>query len=193
MLRIKTIDFPDGPTPEQHGVMETPLAVRDRWAIRPAVLADAEAIAAIWNREVLQTAATTDTEPRTPEAQRGWLAGHGPRHPVIVAVEGPEVVAFGALSPYRTKPSYAATVEDSIYVKDGWRGKGLGGLVLDTLLRLAGAHGHRSVVARITAGNEASLLLHERHGFVRVGHERQVAFKHGSWLDVLTLQRLLGE
>jgi phosphinothricin acetyltransferase len=159
--------------------------------IRPAALSDSEAIAAIWNREVLQTAATTDTEPRTVEAQRAWLAAHGSGHPVIVAVHGDEVVAFGALSPYRTKPAYARTVENSVYVKDGWRGKGVGGLVLDRLLALAREHGHHSVIARITAGNEASLVLHERRGFVRIGRERQVAFKHGIWLDVLTLQRIL--
>ncbi|HEU5193319.1 MAG TPA: GNAT family N-acetyltransferase [Methylomirabilota bacterium] len=160
--------------------------------IRPAAPSDSEAIAAIWNREVLDTAATTDTEPRSVEAQRAWLAAHGPAHPVIVAVEADEVVAFGALSPYRAKASYARTVENSVYVKDGWRGKGLGGLVLERLLALAAEHGHRSVIARITAVNEASLALHERHGFVRVGHEREVAFKHGVWHDVITLQRMLG-
>jgi len=159
--------------------------------IRPATPGDSEAIAAIWNREVLETAATTDTEPRSVEAQRAWLAAHGPAHPVIVAVEGDEVVAFGALSPYRAKPSYARTVENSVYVKDGWRGKGLGGLVLDRLLALAAEHGHRSVIARVTAVNEGSLALHERRGFVRVGHEREVAVKHGVWHDVITLQRML--
>jgi phosphinothricin acetyltransferase len=83
-------------------------------------------------------------------------------------------------------------VEDSVYVRSGWQGKGLGGLVLDRLIALAGEHGHRSIIARITAVNEASLALHERRGFVRVGHERQVAFKHGIWHDVLTLQFIMG-
>lgn len=159
--------------------------------IRAAGPSDSQAIAAIWNREVLETTATSDTEPRTVQAQRAWLAAHGPRHPVIVDVDGDEVVAFGALSPYRAKPSYARTVENSVYVKDGWRGKGLGGAILDRLLALAREHGHHSVIARITGVNEASLALHERHGFVRVGHERQVALKHGIWLDVMTLQRVL--
>jgi L-amino acid N-acyltransferase len=159
--------------------------------IRPARPADCEAIAAIWNHEVLHTTATTDSEPRSLEAQRAWMGAHGPRHPVIVAVDGGEVIAFGALSPYRPKPAYAWTVENSVYVKDGWRGKGLGGGVLDRLLALAQEHGHRSVIARITASNEASLALHARLGFARVGHERQVARKHGIWLDVVTLQRIL--
>jgi phosphinothricin acetyltransferase len=82
-------------------------------------------------------------------------------------------------------------VENSVYVKDGWRGKGLGGLVLDHLLGLAGDLGYRTVIARITAGNEASLRLHERRGFVPVGREVRVAFKLGMWLDVVTLQRIL--
>ena len=63
--------------------------------------------------------------------------------------------------------------------------------MLDHLLAQAGELGYRSVIARITAGNEASLLLHERRGFVRVGLEIRVAFKLGMWVDVVTLQRIL--
>ncbi|HUK64967.1 MAG TPA: GNAT family N-acetyltransferase [Dongiaceae bacterium] len=159
--------------------------------IRAATPRDNAAIAAIWNRAVLETTATTDTEPRSAAVQRAWLARHTDDYPAIVAVEGGEVVAFGGLAPYRPKPSYAQTVENSVYVRDGWRGKGLGGLVLDRLVALATARGHRSVIARITGSNDASLALHERHGFVRVGLERQVAYKHGIWLDVVTLQRIL--
>jgi phosphinothricin acetyltransferase len=159
--------------------------------IRAAHPADNAQIAAIWNLEAIGTAATTDTEPRSPEAQRAWLEAHTEDYPALVAVVGDEVTAFGALAPYRPKPSYARTVEDSVYVKHGWRGKGLGGLILDELVVLARGRGHHSVIARITAENEASLRLHERHGFVRVGHEREAAFKLGRWLDVLTLQRRL--
>lgn len=159
--------------------------------IRPATEADNARIAAIWNLEAIGTVATTDTEPRSAAAQRAWLAAHTPAYPALVAAVGDEVVAFGGLAPYRAKPSYARTVEDSVYVKDGWRGKGLGGLLLDALVERARCCGHHSVLARVTAENEASLRLHERHGFARVGCEREAAFKLGRWLDVLTLQRLL--
>ncbi len=159
--------------------------------IRPAHDTDAAAIAAIWNVEALGTLATTETEPRDLDAQRAWLAVHGDSYPALVAAVDDEIVAFGALAPYRAKPSYARTVEDSVYVKAGWRGKGLGGLVLDALMERARGRGHHSVIARVIADNEASRRLHERHGFTCVGHERQVAFKLGRWLDVLTLQRLL--
>jgi phosphinothricin acetyltransferase len=159
--------------------------------IRAAREADNAQIASIWNLEAIGTAATTDTEPRSPDAQRAWLAAHTADYPALVAAVADEVVAFGGLAPYRAKPSYAHTVEDSVYVKDGWRGKGLGGLVLDALVEHARGRGHRSMIARVTVDNGASRRLHERHGFVRVGHERGVAFKLGRWLDVLTLQRLL--
>jgi L-amino acid N-acyltransferase YncA len=159
--------------------------------IRPARAADDAQIAAIWNREAIGTAATTDTRPRDADAQRAWLAAHTDDYPALVAAVGDEVVAFGGLAPYCGKPSYTRTAEDSVYVKDGWRGKGLGGLILDALVECARARGHHSMIARVTAENGPSLRLHERHGFVRVGHEREVAFKLGRWLDVLTLQRLL--
>ena len=159
--------------------------------IRPAYEADNAQIAAIWNLEAVGTTATTDTEPRSADAQRAWLAAHDAAYPALVAAVGEEVVAFGALAPYRPKPSYARTAEDSVYVKDGWRGKGLGGLILEALVQRARCCGHHSMIARVIADNEASLRLHERHGFARVGHERQVAFKLGRWLDVITLQRLL--
>ena len=159
--------------------------------VRVACAADNRQIAAIWNHEALATAATTDTEPRTAHAQRAWLRAHDEEYPVVVAVEDDEVLAFGALAPYRPKPSYRRTVEDSVYVKDGYRGKGLGSLVLERLVARARARGHHSMVARITGVNEPSLRLHERHGFVRAGVEREAAYKLGAWLDVVTLQLML--
>ena len=98
------------------------------------------------------------------------------------------MLAFGALSPYRPKPAFAWTVEDSVYVERGQRGAGLGSLILAELIRRARAHGHRSVLARITSGNRASIRLHTRHGFRLVGVEQQVAIRRGAWLDVTIMQ-----
>ena len=119
------------------------------------------------------------------------LAAHGEDYPVVVAAIGDDAIAFGSLAPYRAKPSYRFTVEDSVYVKESHRGSGVGSLVLGELLAHARGRGHHSVIARITSDNAPSLSLHRRHGFQRAGYERQVAFKLGRWLDVVTLQRLL--
>ena len=159
--------------------------------VRDAVEADNGAIAAIWNHEVATGTATTDTAPRDADAQRAWLAAHGGPHPVVVAVAAGGVVGYGSRSPYRPKPAFAHTVEDSVYVDRRHRGHGVGAAVLARLLALAAEHGHRSVLARVTAGNAASLALHERHGFGVIGVEHEVAFKHGQWLDVVVMQRML--
>ncbi len=104
---------------------------------------------------------------------------------------GEEVVAYGSLSPYRPKPAFARTVEDSVYVTRGRRGAGLGTLILAELVQRAEALGHHSILARITAKNVASLRLHERHGFHPVGVERESAFKLGRWHDITIMQRRL--
>ena len=169
-----------------------------RIALRAAREADLPQIAAIWNHEVLSSDSTTDTEPRDPAAQCEWFAWHTERYPVVVATvatSGPEhdgeVVAYGSLSPYRRKPAFARTVEDSVYVACAYRGAGLGGLILAELVQRARALEHHSIVARITARNAPSLRLHARHGFREIGVERESAYKLGRWHDVAIMQRRL--
>lgn len=161
--------------------------------VRDARPEDNDQIAAIWNHEVLWTDATTDIEPRDTRAQREWLERHTGAYPALVAAAGGEVLAYGSLSPYRPKPAFARTVEDSVYVKRGHRGAGLGTLVLAELVRRARGLGCHSMLARITSGNPASIRLHERHGFSVAGVEREVAFKLGRWHDVMVLQLPLGK
>ncbi len=103
----------------------------------------------------------------------------------------PAVVGFGALSPFRERHGYATTVEDSVYVDGAHRGHGVGRLLLEELVRLAGRHGFHAVIARIVGRNEASIALHRACGFDLVGTEREVGRKHGRWLDVAEMERLL--
>ena len=171
----------------------TPLATVDQRAVvlRRATEADTTAIAAIWNDAVSHGDATTELEPRTPAAQREWLACHGETHPVIVAESRDEVVAWGALSPYRPRPAFAASVEDSVYVKAGHRGRGLGALILGELVALARRADHHTIVARIRSTNAASLALHARFGFEVAGVEREIARIAGRWVDVVVMQVVL--
>ena len=103
---------------------------------------------------------TFDLVPRSLEDQQAWLAAHAGAHPAIAAVEGDELVGFGSLSPYRDRPAYSTTVEDSVYVHRDRRGGGVGRLLLDELLALATTHGFHSVIGRIVGGHEASIALH---------------------------------
>src|SRR6266571_8653493 len=161
--------------------MPSDLLVGRAVTVRDAAEADLDAITAIWNHEVLWTDATTDTEPRNARTQREWFERHPASYPIVVAARGDQVLAFGALSPYRPKPAFARTVEDSVYVTRGQRGAGLGSLILAELIRRAGVLGHHSILARITATNVPSLRLHARHRFHRVGVEHQSAFKLDRW------------
>jgi phosphinothricin acetyltransferase len=159
--------------------------------VRLATLDDAEAIREIYNREVTGSTVTFDLVPRTLADQRAWLAAHAGAHPAIVAVDGGDVTGFGSLTAYRDRPAYSTTVEDSVYVHQDHRGKGIGKLVLDELMRLATVHGFHAVMARIVGGHEASIALHRACGFELVGVEREVGRKFGKWLDVALMQRLL--
>jgi phosphinothricin acetyltransferase len=164
--------------------------------IRLAEAVDAEAIRAIYNAEVTSSVVTFDIVPWTLADQLAWLEHHRGAHPALVAVDeapaaaGP-VLGFGSLSPYRPRPAYATTVEDSVYVGADARGRGVGRAILTELVRLAADHGFHTVIARTEGGNEPSIALHKACGFEVVGIEREVGRKHGQWLDVIELQLLL--
>lgn len=160
--------------------------------VRLATLADVEGIRAIYNREVIEGTATFDLRPRSPEAQADWLTRRDGAHAVVVAVDGPMVLGFGSLSPYRDRPAYRTTVEDSVYVDPTHQGRGVGRAVLEALVDVATQHGFHTVIGRISGGNEASVGLHHRCGFETVGTEREVGRKFGRWLDVVVVQRVLG-
>jgi L-amino acid N-acyltransferase len=161
-------------------------------AIRLAELGDAEAMRTIYNLEVEDSTVTFDLVPRTLDDQIEWIAEHSGGHPAVVAVDGPgDVVGFGSLSPYRDRPAYRPTVEDSVYVRRDRQGEGIGQALLDELVRLAAAHGFHSIIGRIVGGHEASIALHARCGFEIVGTEREVGRKLGRWLDVVLMQRML--
>jgi phosphinothricin acetyltransferase len=160
--------------------------------VRLAERRDAEAIRAIYNVEVTESTATFDLVPRTLDEQVDWIAGHSGAHPAVVATDDAgEVVGFGSLSPFKERPAYATTVEDSVYVRRDRRGHGLGRLLLEELLRLAREHGFHAVMARIVGGHEASIALHRECGFELLGTEREVGRKFGRWLDVVEMQRML--
>ena len=164
--------------------------------IRPAGPGDAEATRAIYNPEVLESTVTFDLRPRTLEEQRAWLAEHAGGHPAIVAVDGSdgppgEVVGFGSLSPYRSRPAYSTTVENSVYVRRDRQGEGIGRAILTELVERATAHGFHAMIARIVGDHEASIALHRACGFEVIGTEREVGRKFNRWLDVVLMQRML--
>lgn len=160
--------------------------------VRLAERRDAEATRGIYNVEVAESTATFDLVPRTLDEQVDWIDAHSGAHPAVVVADGTgEVVGFGSLSPFKERPAYSPTVEDSVYVRRDRRGQGIGRLLLDQLLHLAVDHGFHSVMARIVGNHEASIALHVACAFELVGTEREVGRKFGRWLDVVEMQRML--
>ncbi len=159
--------------------------------IRSAEMSDACALASIYNREVLHSTVTFDLVPRDTAGQESWLREHSGAYPAIVAVIGGRLAGFASLSPYRPRPAYSTTAEDSIYVHHDFRGQGVGKALLSDLLDRATAGGFHSVMARIVGGHDASIALHASLGFGHVGVEVEVGRKFGRWLDVAVMQKML--
>lgn len=158
---------------------------------RLATIDDAEPTRAIYNLEVTESTVTFDLVPRTLEEQQEWLTARSGAHAVLVAEQDDEVTGFASLSPFRDRPAYSTTVENSVYVRRDQRGTGVGKFLLSELITLATSHGFHAMIARIVGGHEASIALHRALGFEVVGTEREVGRKFGRWLDVLEMQRLL--
>jgi len=178
---------PTGDSQLTRGVAGTVTGVNLRLA-RPE---DADATREIYNAEVTGSTVTFDLVPRSLEEQRAWLDDRSGAMAVVVAeVEG-RVVGFASLSPYRDRPAYATTVEDSVYVHAEFRGRGVARALLAELLDIAATRGFHAVMARIVGGHDASIGLHDSLGFTIVGTEREVGRKFGKWLDVVIMQRML--
>lgn len=160
--------------------------------LRPAIPADLPAINSIYNHYVLTSTATYQTVPETAEAREAWFEGRDQAlHPVTVAeVEG-VIAAWGSLSPFGKREAFARTVENSIYVHPDFQRRGLGRQLLLDQLERARAAGHHTLIAAISAEQDASLKLHELHGFTESGRLREAGWKFGRWLDLVYLQRML--
>jgi len=164
-------------------------------SLRLATVADAEQIRAMYNYEVTHTTATFDLVPRSLPDQQQWLAARSGAFSAVVAVDAAdaegEVIGFAALSPYKERPAYRTSVEDSVYVRRDRHGEGVGRLLLQELLHVAATSGFHAVFARINASSEGSIALHRACGFELVGIEREVGRKFNRWHDVALMQHLL--
>jgi L-amino acid N-acyltransferase YncA len=160
--------------------------------IRAARESDLETILEIYNHAVVQTTATFDIAPRSPEDQKAWFAEHAAPYPVIVWEEDGRVLAWGSLSPYAPRPAYRFAGEVSVYAAPGCRRRGLGESLVREIVALGTAGGFHTLVALVTDENTASIGLAEKTGFRRTGTLEEVGFKFDRWLDVAVYQYRCG-
>jgi L-amino acid N-acyltransferase len=159
--------------------------------IRLAREDDLAAIDEIYNHYVARSTCTYQYEPTTPAQRLAWFRAHDAKHPVTVAVADGGVVGWGALSWFRERDGYRFTVENTVYVRPDRHRRGIGRALLADLVERARTLGHRTIIAGISAEQEASVALHAAFGFAEVARMRHVGFKFDQWLDVVFLQLML--
>jgi phosphinothricin acetyltransferase len=159
--------------------------------VRPALPADVPAMQAIYSHHVLHGLASFEEEPPSLEEMRRRFDDVRARGlPWLAADFGGALAGYGYCAPYRARSAYRFALEDSVYVRAGSEGRGVGGALLGALIRECEGLGYRQVVAVIgDSANAASINLHASFGFLRVGTLRSVGFKFGRWVDSVLMQR----
>ena len=156
--------------------------------IRQATSADLGQITEIYNNAIQKTTATFDTELKTLEEQESWFANHDASHPILIAEQDGLIVAWASLSQWSDRCAYSATAEISLYVKEEYRGKGIGKQLMKAIIQEGKIVGLHTVMARIAGSNKISADLCKSFGFQYIGTMREVGKKFGKLLDVHLMQ-----
>jgi len=156
--------------------------------IRTAQKKDIPSITEIYNDAVLNTTATFHIEPQSNDEQENWFEKHTGKYTVIVAVENDAVVGWASLSPWSDRCAYSNTADIAIYIKEGFRGKGIGKRLVEELLKKGPQSGLHTAIAKISSENEVSMNLFKKSGFKHIGTMKEVGYKFGKVLDVHLMQ-----
>ena len=160
--------------------------------IRAGKEEDLPALLDICNHIIVNTTAVYHYQPHTMEMRKAWYDGRVKEgFPVFVAEDEGKVVGFSSYGPFRPWPAYKYTMENSVYVADDQRGKGIGKLLMEPLIRTAREKDVHAIIAVIDATNDASVQLHRSFGFEEVGHFREVGYKFDRWLDLTFMELVL--
>ena len=157
-------------------------------AIRQATPADLGQITEIYNDAIQKTTATFDTELKTLEEQESWFANHDASHPILIAEQDGLVTGWASLSQWSDRCAYNATAEISLYVKEEYRGKGIGKQLMKAIIQEGKTAGLHTVIARIAGSNKISADLCKSFEFQYIGTMREVGKKFGNLLDVHLMQ-----
>lgn len=162
--------------------------------IRPATEADLSAITEIYAHEVLHGTATFELiPPDLAEMTRRFRALGDGGFPYLAAVLDRGVVGYAYAGPYRPRPAYRFTVENSVYLSPSVHRRGIGLRLMERLIADCEARGYRQMIAVIgDSANAGSIGVHTRTGFQMIGTHPNVGLKFGRWLDTVMMQRPLG-
>lgn len=160
--------------------------------IRDATEEDVPGILAIYNDVIATSTAVYRDDAATLDDRLQWFrTRQAETYPVLVASDHSGILGFASYGDFRAWPGYRFTVEHTVHVQADQRGRGVGTALMRPLIVRAASQGKHVMIGGVDADNHASLRFHERLGFVRAAHLRQVGFKFGRWLDLVFVQRLL--
>jgi phosphinothricin acetyltransferase len=163
-------------------------------SVRVATESDLPGILAIYNEVIATSTAVYALEPATLDERRAWFTSRSSMGFPVVVTTSPagDVLGFASFGDWRGAwPGYRHTVEHSVHVRTDVRGRGIGRALVESLFPLALGLGKHVMIGRVDAANDASIRFHERLGFQRVAHFREVGHKFGRWLDLVFMQRFL--
>lgn len=161
--------------------------------IRPAAPADASAIAAIYAHHVRHGTASFEIEPPTADFWIDKITAVTARNwPFLVAEDAGDVLGYAYATQFRDRAAYVRTCENSIYIRPGMIGRGIGTILIDALVEAAAASGFHEMIAVIGGGEPASVALHAKAGFRHAGRMERVGEKFGRLLDTVYMQKSLG-
>jgi phosphinothricin acetyltransferase len=159
--------------------------------IRPVQVADAQALADLYNPYIRDTIITFEEEPITAEDMTERIEKVTASYPWIVWEEAGVVRGYAYGSVWRTRHAYRYAVETAIYLSSSLHGRGVGAQLYEALLVELKARGFHSVLGCLSLPNEPSVRLHEKLGFQKVGHMKEAGWKFGTWVDVGFWERML--
>jgi phosphinothricin acetyltransferase len=160
--------------------------------VRDATDTDLRAIVEIYNASILTTTTWSERFQILPEREFWFVARRRAGDAVLVAERDGDVIGFAAYGEFRDNalwPGYRFTVENTVHVRDGFEGHGVGRALMTELLERARAAGLHAMIAAVDSENTGSIEFHERLGFSEVGRLPEIGWKHDRWLDLVLLQR----
>lgn len=159
--------------------------------IRPATVADATGIVSIYNHYIQETTVTFETSPLSVRAMEERIATMLSQGIFLVCESTDGIIGYSYAHPWKERAAFCHTWETSVYVSHTHQGAGIGRGLMTELIGLCKKSGCHSLIACITANNEASCELHRRLGFQQVSHFVEVGYKFNQWLDTVDYELIL--
>ncbi len=159
--------------------------------IRKVEPQDVNAISCIYNKYIAETDITFETEQLDNNEISNRINSISDTCPYLVYIEDGNLLGYCYAHPWKQRAAYSKSYETTIYLSPEGKGRGIGTKLMKRLISESRQHGIHALIACITAGNKASICLHEKLGFIKVSHFRQVGMKFDKWLDVVDYELIL--